>query len=382
MMRTYTSIFFILSVLLMLLPGSMAYSQTDDESYVSLAYGVDFDTDFDNRELDPSSFSNSMTIFAARFLTTIGIDIVQSADVDHQVMTGLDLTRDFGTPRNDFMGELLLNYRLRKRFNGNELTILAGVFSKETMEGDYSRAFFSDSLMVYDDNIDGVLVKLKKPNAYYELGCDWMGQIGEGRRERFMVFSNGEGAVAPLLRLGYSAYMYHFADSYEVHGVVDNILVNPYARLVLGKRTGLQKLDVKLGWMQGFQNDRKNIGRYVFPGGCEMDIDVRNWNVGIRNTLFLGEDMMPLYNKKDAGGFKYGSDLYYGDPFYRVYDNGSKAFGTYDRLEAYYEPWIGSYLKVRVSAVFHFNNFKYSGCQQMFTLNFDLHELLRLKKKK
>ena len=81
-----------------------------------------------------------------------------------------------------------------------------------------------------------------------------------------------------------------------------------------------------------------NVGSYVFPCGGEMDVDIRKWNVGISNSLFYGNDMMPYYNSKDSSGYKYGNMLYMGDPFYRVHDNGSTAPGFYDRLEAYYEP--------------------------------------------
>ena len=99
--------------------------------------------------------------------------------------------------------------------------------------------------------------------------------------------------------------------------------------------------------------------------------------------LFFGTDMMPYYNMKDGGGFKYGSRLYMGDPFYRVFDDGNSVIsnGTYDRFEVYYEPVIGSYIKIRVAAIFHFNNLKYSGTQQMVTLGFDLQELLGRKNK-
>lgn len=91
--------------------------------------------------------------------------------------------------------------------------------------------------------------------------------------------------------------------------------------------------------------------------------------------------MMPYYNSKDSSGYKYGNMLYMGDPFYRVHDNGSTSPGFYDRLEAYYEPQIGDFLKIRVSAMFHFNGRNYSGCQQTVSLKFNLQRLLDRKKR-
>ena len=80
---------------------------------------------------------------------------------------------------------------------------------------------------------------------------------------------------------------------------------------------------------------------------------------------FYGTNMMPYYNFHDEGGIKYGSNLYFGDPFYRIHDDGNNGAGLYDRLEICYEPRIGKHLQLRVAAIFHFHNFHYSGCQQM-----------------
>ena len=91
--------------------------------------------------------------------------------------------------------------------------------------------------------------------------------------------------------------------------------------------------------------------------------------------------MMPYYNTIDNAGYKYGSLLYMGSPFYRVWDNGRDGVGLADRLEIYYAPKFGApYLDLKVSAVFHFDAEKYCGCRQMVSLNFNLEELLRGRK--
>ncbi len=392
---------YILASILFLFFAALAdlSAQVSENNEVNFAYDVAFEMNFDNREFYKSRFSRSMTIFGARLTPSLGISIRQPNDVSHKVMLGIDVMKDFGASpvvsqvadadspethkslnNKDLFNEVILYYQMRKKAGNNLFSIDAGIFPRTFMQGRYSEAFFSDSLRFYDNNIEGILLKLKRPKASFELGCDWMGQYGTDRRERFMVFSSGEGKVTDFLSLGYSAYMYHFADSRSVHGVVDNILVNPYMILDFTGMTGLQMLSLRAGWLQAMQHDRANVGHYVFPGGGEVETGIRNWNVGIRNYLFIGKDMMPYYNHHDAGGYKYGNRLYMGDPFFRVYDDGSSATGTYDRLEAYYEPQIGSYLKIRLAAIFHFNNMKYSGTQQMVTLRFDLQELLNRKR--
>lgn len=369
-------------------------SENVSSAKVHFAYDVDFEMDFDNRELYRSRFSESMTIFGARLTPSVGMDVSTSDGSSHKLMLGIDVMKDFGaSPVEDSIAgedspetsmrqnnvnlfrEITLYYQYRKTFGKTDMTIAAGIFPRRFSEGAYSRAFFSDSLRFYDNNLEGILFKFRRPSAYYEVGCDWMGMIGNFRRERFMVFASGYGNVHPFVKLGFSAYLYHFACSGKADGVVDNILINPYIKADFASVTPFQELSIQLGWLQSGQNDRKRVGKYVFPGGLSVDTDIRKWNAGIRNTLFYGRNMMPYYNNVDNAGYKYGNMLYMGEPFFRVHDDGRTDSGIYDRLEAYYEPQIGQFLSIRVAAVFHFNG-SYSGCQQIVALKFNLQRLL------
>lgn len=350
---------------------------------VRFEYDLDFEMNFDNREFYKSDFSESMTIFGARLTPSAGVNIRQDNSVTHRLMAGIDIMKDFGdsVAVRDLVKEMTLYYNMEKRFKRNEFSIYAGVFPRKAMEGRWGQAFFSDSLTFYDNNLEGLLLKLRRPRAYFELGADWMGLTGEYRRERFMIFSSGEGRVLPYTSLGYSFYVYHYAGSRKVRGVVDNILVNPYITADLSRPAGLQKLSFTAGWLQALQNDRRNIGRNTFPGGGEIDVEVRNWDVGVRNRMYIGRDLMPYYNNLDAGGFKYGSNsLYLGDPFYRVNDRGEQTVGSYDRLEIFYAPQVGRWLSINVAAIVHFNEFEYSGFQQMVGVKFNLNELINRKR--
>ena len=394
------------------------YGQTVSGSKASFVYDVDFETRFDNREFQgKSAYTPSMTIFGARLTPQIGLvlhdsrhDFPQTSSngdvkdskggAEHRLMLGVDLFKDFGSGKDlNLFREMTLYYNLRKRIGKTDFEMYAGVFPRKAMGnsnfcggicsgtsssmrgcsagmGLYSNAFFSDSLAFYDNNLEGLLLKFTREKAYFEVGCDWMGQYGQNRREKFMVFTSGEGKVLPFMSLGYAGYMLHYANSVQVKGLIDNILVNPYMRFDLGQNVGLQTLSLRLGWLQAMQRDRKHVGEFVFPCGGEFDQEVRKWNVGVYNRMFFGQNMMPYYSGADDGGFKYGSSLYYGDPFYRVHDDGSTGAGFYDRLELYYEPKIGDCLSIRVSALFHFNGAKYSGSQQMVCIRFNLSELL------
>ena len=378
---------------------------------VRFAYDVNFEMNFDNRE-NTSDLSPSMTVFGARLTPEIGIGVTQGNGTRHRVMLGVDIMKDFGrgpdaspdgvVPGNkgyanaDLFREMTMYYRMDRRMGKTDFSLTAGIFPKRfSMSREYSPAFISDSLKFYDNNYEGLLLSFSRPKSCYEVGCDWMGMFGRYERERFMLFSHGRSQILSWLSLGYTAYMYHYACSSTVDGVVDNILLNPWICLDAAPVVPLQQLSLTVGWLQGAQQDRLNVGEYVFPFGAEFTFDVRKWNVGLRNRLFLGRDMMPYYDSRDAGGFKYGNSLYWGDPFYRLFSGNdsrfagagssddamplydrSRSIGIYNRLEAYYEPRIADFLYLKVGLVAHFLEAGYAGFHQQVSLIFNLQELL------
>ena len=378
---------------------------------VRFAYDVNFEMNFDNRE-NTSDLSPSMTVFGARLTPEIGIGVTQGNGTRHRVMLGVDIMKDFGrgpdaspdglVPGNkgyanaDLFKEMTMYYRMDRRMGKTDFSLTAGIFPKRfSMSREYSPAFISDSLKFYDNNYEGLLLSFSRPKSCYEVGCDWMGMFGRYERERFMLFSHGRSQILSWLSLGYTAYMYHYACSSTVDGVVDNILLNPWICLDAAPVVPLQQLSLTVSWLQGAQQDRLNVGEYVFPFGAEFTFDVRKWNVGLRNRLFVGRDMMPYYDSRDAGGYKYGNSLYWGDPFYRLFSGNdsrfagagssddamplydrSRSIGIYNRLEAYYEPRIADFLYLKVGLVAHFLEAGYAGFHQQVSLIFNLQELL------
>ena len=379
-----------LHIYLILLLGCFAYEAfasdpVADSSKVKVgfAYDLNFDMQFDNREFYKSAYTSSMTIFGTRITPSVGVALEQKNGARHRLMVGIDVLKNFGAANDnsELFKEMTLYYNVQKQLGKTGFKMVAGVFPRRFAEGSYSQAFYSDSLRFYDNNLEGLLLKFSRPKAHFEVGCDWMGRYDTYRRERFQIFSAGEGQVLPFMSIGYAASLYHFSCSGVSDGVVDNALVNPYMRFDLASKANLQTLSVRLGWLQALQNDRAHVGHYVFPGGAEVVMEVQKWNVGVKNDMFIGKNMMPYYNTIDNAGYKYGSLLYMGSPFYRVWDNGRDGVGLADRLEIYYAPKFGApYLDLKVSAVFHFDAEKYCGCRQMVSLNFNLEELLRGRK--
>lgn len=353
------------------------------EPAVRFVYDVEYEFRFDNREFSRTAPPPSITIFGMHLTPSIGLRISENPSSAHHIIAGVDLMKDFGSGKaaKDMFGEVLAYYKWDRKSGRTMMTFEAGIFPRSDLEGNWSEAFFSDSLTFYDRALEGLLLKFRRPKAYYEVGCDWMGQFGKDRRERFMIFSSGEAHAGRFMILGYSGYMYHFAGTEEVNGVVDNFLLNPYIGADLAGKTGLQAFRITAGWLQSLQNDRKKVGKYVMPGGAELLVSLQNWNIGLENRLYYGKSLMPYYDGTDAAGIKYGNMLYFGNPFYRLRRESSGKAGLYDRIDVCWEPRIAAFLKLRIGATAHFGSAGFSGWQQTVSLKFDLEKVPGVRQK-
>lgn len=393
---------------------------------VSFVYDVDFATRFDNREYDKGGLvytgdARSSTIFGARVTPTIGFQVDEPGHrATHRLVAGIDIRKNFGmVPVSKIVtghfesspvwaeeaaaegssglsnwklfGDIVFNYEFHKQIRKTDLGIVAGVFPRTRLGGEYGEYFFSDSLKFCDPNMEGLLLTFRRPKSYYEAGCDWMGYYGAVRRERFMIFTAGYSQLKDWLKIGYAAYMIHHAGSLADWGVVDNVQVNPYVDMNFGAFCGVQRIALNVGWIQEMQRDRRDSKEFAFPCAADIVAELRHWNAGIRNELVVGTDLMPWYKDVDRAGVSYGARLYTGDPFYQIipsstpplsvdsegFEHFVPQWGVYDRLEAYYEPYISDFLSLKIQARFHFACGRYLGCQEVLSLGFDLESLLK-----
>ena len=158
-------------------------------------YDVDYEMNFDNREFYRSDFSNSMTIFGSRLTPAIGLETQSDDYMNQKIMVGIDVMKDFGSDEvnKELFKEIVLYYNLEKSVKDTDISLYAGIFPRRAMMGDYSDAFFSDSLRFYDNNIEGILLRIRNQKTLWELGCDWMGQFGQVRKEKFMATNPPKG---------------------------------------------------------------------------------------------------------------------------------------------------------------------------------------------
>jgi len=363
------------------------------EKRVEWLYDIRFKYNFDNREYDLSQgrYSPSQTLHTATLTPLAGLQLTQSKSLSHKLMFGIDITKNMGEyPVTEadrslvnwkMFDEILMYYRMQLQAGETEFLMTAGVFSRDEVDGKYTTAFISDYHNIIDRNLEGLLLQLKRPQSYYEIGCDWTGMIGSMRREQFLIFSYGQTQPLPWLSAGWRLSATHYANALEYGGVVDNILLEPFLKAGIPERKNWKELSMTLGWLQGAHQDRKRDTGIRFPGGLQMQANVQYRSLGANMLLYHGKTIMPFFDLIDSGGFQYGTDLYWGDPFYRLYAPDTYAHsherGTYGRLEGFWQPHISDFLDLRLSCLVHFTGEMNSrshcaGWQQKLSLFFSL----------
>lgn len=370
--------------------GDLAPSGTHPQKK---AYEFDYDLDFqylfDNREFNggKQKLEKSQTLNAARVVPWAGIRINQSSTVTHRIMAGAEFTHDMGAGSltvgeeglahrglSDFEG-LMLYYKAEARLRRGVFSAVAGIYPLSEFEGDYSQAFISDYSRFYDNEAEGMLFKYRSQRFSAELGLDWTGMYGTYRREQFRIYSAGLYGINKTFSAGWAAQFGHFANGDQIIRVMDDHLFNPYLKADIGHLAGLDELSLKAGGIFAYERDRRYEKTPCFPYGGEFEFKAQRHSLGIENTLYAGEDLMPYYETEftaedGSGSWKNANLLYRGLGFYRTSFVGAK---WYNRTEAWWRPHVASFLDLEIALEFHFmQGLGMLGSQQKVSLIFDL----------
>ena len=291
----------ILIVVLLLSFSALAQSER-------LYLDTDFNFDFDNTEYSGSNLGASETLFGITLMPALRYEWGEK----HSLSAGVNMQKMFGSARFLDDIDLVAYYQFRNENYG----ALAGLFRREKLIGRYSEAFFSNAWLVDNRVVQGLALQYTDKNGFAELVVDWNGMYSAERREQFRIFFSGEGRFAKVMYAGATASMHHYANRADFrYNVVDDILINPYLGVAF---KAFFDVDIRLGYLQSLQQDRLTGGGWQTPYGTELFFRMSRWGVFISNNLYIGDDLMPLYNSVGKEGIPYGADLYAGDPFYRT----------------------------------------------------------------
>lgn len=272
----------------------------------NLLYNVDFLTYFDNREYH-SEYQIPQTIFSFRLSPEIGIGINDRSGGSHRVMAGIHYTQPLGAYWDKSNFSPIAYYRYDYKGIRISLGSIPYIQRIERLP-DY---LLYDSIAYATPNIRGALLSYSSNIGYVEFMCDWRGFRSDKTREMFRLVVNGL-YHHHWLELGGFAQINHkagFAPPTQHEGVCDDIYIQPQIGINLSKYTPLDSLCLRGSYIIGIQRYR-DIQSTKIPQGGLIEFFARWRFVGLENTLYFGQDLMPFYSY-------YGSDLNQGDPFYR-----------------------------------------------------------------
>ncbi|MDD2960552.1 MAG: hypothetical protein PHR45_00510 [Muribaculaceae bacterium] len=270
-----------------------------------LAWSVDFNTIFDNREGD-DKFTDTKTFFQTRLAPEIGISLKGNS---HRIAAGAVWTQPIGSEWNGYKISPTLYYR----YTSPVWKFSFGMFPRTQLIQTSQNFIISDSLSYNQANIRGAMVQYTRENGFFEAYIDWRGMQSETQREAFSILFHGEwNKKHKVLIAGGTAMMNHLAKQKnppEGQSLVDNIIVNPYLGLNLAKVTPLDSFTIKAGALLSINRDR-SYDKWDIPCGLWVDLTAEWKFLGLKNTLYTGGKLYPYYNK-------FGSILDMGEPYYQ-----------------------------------------------------------------
>ena len=315
-----------------------------------IIWDVSFATKFDNHEFMQMSVGESKTLFGA-FLTPVAG--FQWDEGKHTLVAGGDVVRYFGDYVTPYQWDLQFYYR----FKNKNFDVFAGAFPQKDSYSDFSTAFINDTKRFRETVIEGFKFKYSNDYGNVSLIFTWPRRDHEWMSETMTVFSTSKFHYK-WLYAGYLFDMNHYAYDIAAKNVVDNIWVNPFIGVSFDKYVPLQVLDLRIGWILTVQKDRWITDDFIYPAGGAVDFTIQKWGVGLHNSFYFGDNLMPYFNNYNSSGDIYGNELYYGDVMY------STDSGIYNRLEAYWRAYSNDYINVNVNVVMHLDGYGKMGWQQ------------------
>lgn len=323
-------------------------------------WDIDFGAVFDNREGD-GYHTPSETYFLTSLAAEAGLKFTEY----DRIAGGAVWTQPLD---NSIKGGRIAP-TIYYRHSGPKWKFSMGMFPMSQLKEVLPGFLWSDSLTYFQKNIRGALVQFENDKGYFDAYIDWRGMQSKKTREAFnIVFHGHSNPWNNLFFLGGYAMMNHLAKSkanYEDQYVVDNFMLNPYIGLDFSKKTPLDTLSLKVGGIIGFDRNREH-GKWEVPGGFLIDI-IGEWKfLGLRNSLYAGKKLFPLYGE-------FGTLLYQGEPYY--------ASPFYDRLDIYAKIYRNKFMELEAQLNFNFTDKNFEFYQRLL-LNIEIGNLTERNKRK
>ncbi len=341
---------------------------------VTVDYNVDFHYFLDVRAFGASNdiFMESETINLARVSPSALVRFGQGNESTHRLALGIDLTKDMGANptkieyysesehdssiRNTaLMKDIFFYYNYIRHTKRGEMGFYAGIHPRTALQGDYTRAIFSDDLIYYDPNIEGITFQYSSPRFSAEFAGDLISKKGVDRIGGEMAFTSIEYRPIKWAAIGLDGSYTHVRGNYLYPANAEYAVANPYIKFDFAPLLHMQEFYIKGGGLGSYCLDHDVSDEAPhFPLGAEAMLGIRHWGIGIEDTFYYGENQQVYFGsayQRIGNISRYVETLYQGDPFYFT----RRSVPTwYNRAEVYWQPLGTDYVTARVSAIGHF----------------------------
>lgn len=349
------------TIIIGLLIIEAVFLSVNAQTKVSFAYDTDFLLYFDNREYYRTPWQTSQTIFGVRLAPEVGVQIADSTESVHKLMAGVSYNQPFGASWGETAVKPTVYYRIETKGFDLNFGFVPYRYLKETLP----EYLLSDSISYYNANIQGALFQYESDKGYVSLLADWRGMYSYSTREAFRIIASGQYKYN-YLQVGGYAMLNHLANSHQTNCVYDDIMVNPYVGVDLGKVTPLDSFNIRLGYIGGFQRERATETSY-FTHAVNAEVYLRWRFLGFKQSLYYGDSLYPLYNKQKT-------TLNLGDPWYR-----SKLYSRSDIFIYFYN---NRFVNCFFSFNIHVNELGEFNSQQQVVAQFNLGRVFDKKSPK
>lgn len=320
---------------------------------VEPTWSIDFGSVFDNREGDDKMYEDK-TFFFTTLAPEIGLRFTPKDRIAGGVV--------WNQPLQNGVKDGTVVPTLYYRHESDTWKFSMGMFPRTQLREPLPGFMWCDSLAYFQRNIRGALVQYNNRCGFFDAYLDWRQMQTETKREAFNIAFHGEWRPkAKSLLLGGHLLMNHFAKTRhadESQSIVDNFLVNPYVGVDLSRKTALDSLVVKAGALVTVERYREYNG-WKTPGGLWVDATFEWKFLGLKNSLYAGGKLFPLYSQ-------FGTLLYQGESYYQS--------DFYNRTDIYARVLRNKYMDLQAQLNFNFakDNFMF---YQRLILNIHLGNL-------
>lgn len=296
-------------------------------------WSIDLGSVFDNREGD-GKMNDARTFFFTTLAPEIGLKFTSKDRIAGGAVWNQPLEN--GVKDGKIMP--ILYYR----HESDRWKFSMGMFPRTQLREPLPGFMWCDSLAYFQRNIRGVLVQYNHTKGFFDAYIDWRQMQKNNRREAFNIVFHGQWHPRKTeFIIGGHLMMNHLAKSIEGRpneSVVDNFLVNPYVGFDFANKAMLDSLCIKIGSLTTIERHRA-AGEWCFPTGLWLDV-CGEWKfLGVRNSLYVGKKLFPLYSE-------FGSLLYQGESYYQS--------SFYDRVDLYGMIYKNRFMKLEAQLNFNF----------------------------